>query len=88
MGWKTDNVPSTKGLSKEEASRVDTPGLYEASGGVKPPDDPPDATDAVIRQRRAAEMNRLMLGFGRNSTFTEGGMGDLRLGRKSLTGGG
>lgn len=89
-GFKNDyQATFTKDEGKSGvSSQVDPWGtLAKAAGGAKPPPDAPDMTDDVIRQRRAAEMNRLMLGYGRKSTFTEGGMGDLRLGTKSLTGG-
>jgi hypothetical protein len=85
-GYKNDYQPNLKGTGY--TNEVDPYGnLKKAAGGTAAPGDAPDATDEVVRQRQAAEMTRLMLGFGRKSTFSEGGMGDLRLSNKSLTGG-
>jgi hypothetical protein len=100
MGFKTDNKPNQDILNYWNAdgsragngqgnaqSAVDPWGnLAVAAGGAKPPPDSPEFTDAVVRQRRASEMNRLMLGVGRSSTFSQGGMGSLNLGTTKLGG--
>lgn len=75
----------TSGAVDIEKMQNDWQHAGELSGIAAKPT--PDLTDEVVRQRRAAEMTRLMLGVGRSSTFTQGGMGDLRLGTKSLVGG-
>lgn len=97
MGWKTDNKPVARYYNEDgsfsAAGKGDTTSsadpfgnLQAAAGGHKAPADSPEITDEVVRKRRAAEMTRLMLGVGRKSTFSEGGMGNLNLGQKMLGG--
>ena len=85
--WNADGTYDPTGHGNLNSSADPWGNLNQAAGGAPPPPDQPDLTDQLIRQRRASEMTRLMLGVGRRSTFSQGGMGDLNLGTKSLTGG-
>lgn len=90
--WNDDGsyVPNATNTNYGSAtSSIDASGaLTAAAGGTPPPPDAPDVTDQLIRQKQASEMTRLMLGVGRRSSFSQGGMGDLNLGTKQLTPGG
>lgn len=86
--WNADGTYDPTGKGNLNSSADPWGNLNAAAGGTPPPPDSPDITDQLIRQKRASEMTRLMLGVGRRSTFSQGGMGDLQLGQTSLVAGG
>jgi hypothetical protein len=57
---------------------------------LKPPPDPPDITDTLVRQRRASVATQLLLSRarGRAGTMEPAGFGDLQAGKNKLYGGG
>lgn len=86
--WNSDGTYAPSGNGDASSSADPWGNLKTAAGGTPAPPDSPDVTDQAIRQKQASEMTRLMLGVGRRSSFSQGGMGDLNLGQKSLIAGG
>ncbi len=87
----TVRTPDSKPTSIDKpmgAAPRPTGALTDIGFANTPPGDPPTELDDEVRRRRAMEMNRLMLGFGRRSmfSFSEGDSGTPLLSRKSLTG--